>query len=224
MSTGNPESESSESQKVSSSFKAHRNMVWDRFLRKIGTRYGGCRFGNYELSRDAQAAQRQILAIDALRAFCEQIHEKTAEGAGLMLLGTCGTGKDHLMVSAAYEAVSRGMEVVAIYGSTLYTDIGSTIGSEATQKIDDVVKRLAEPQILAISDLRPSSGNLNSYQKDSLYQIITERYKHMKPTWMTANATGKEQLEQCLTAPVVSRLAHGALTIKCEWPDWRLQK
>lgn len=204
--------------------RALKNKRWLEILKQVGDRHKDCRLTNYLLNSDPDYAQRQTEALGRLSAYCGDIPSLLKTGNGLIIYGPCGTGKDHLVVGAIYRAIDAGVDAMFVNGVRLARKISETIGADAKTDLVDVVKKYAAPDILAISDILLPSGNLSGYHKDALYQIINERYKNLKPTWLTANAHNKEQMDAALSPQVVSRLAHGALTINCEWPDWRLQK
>lgn len=206
------------------SSRALKNKRWIEIVKQAGTRYSDCRIENFQLDGDREIAQRQRAVLEPLARYTGDIPSVMQSGMGLLLYGPCGTGKDHLMIGAIHKAIDAGIDVLYVYGVQLLNEISSTIGENAKSDLRDIVRKYVQPEILAISDIRPPSGNLSGFHKDCLYQIATQRYKNRKPTWMTVNARNKEQVDTSLSPQVVSRFAHAALTLNCEWPDWRLKK
>src|SRR5262245_15360443 len=83
---------------------------------------------------------------------------------------------------------------------------------------------LSRPQILAISDPVPPAGELKAWRVECLYRLIDRRYRQLKSTWMTINATSPEDAEQNLSSPVWDRLQELAVLVPCFWPSYRERK
>ena len=97
------------------------------------------------------------------------------------------------------------------------------------QTEDTVVSRLTRVPILVISDIclllvpgsDRSKGVITDYVAGCLLRVIDERYRNMKPTWVTANVTGGTELADRLAAAIADRLKDQVLCIACNWPSYR---
>jgi DNA replication protein DnaC len=157
--------------------------------------------------------------VDSLKQYGENLTTHVEEGEGLVLFGKQGTGKDHLMAGMLFHAARIGFTVRLVNGMDMYRGVSETWGTDA--KESDRLKELTGPDILAISDPLPPTGKLQDYQTNFLYSVIDQRYRKMKPTWVTANFfSGKDAAER-LSSQVADRMKDGALTLYCNWPSYR---
>ena len=192
----------------------HRQRDWNELVLKRGLRYKQCRFDNYESKVGAQSD-----AVEKLKAFCVELVENTAQGKGVMLFGPKGTGKDHLMMAAAWNAVARYLKVEWVNGADMRGDVRDSTKSDDTER--EYAAKLARPQILWMSDPLPVTGPLTDAQQDRLFRILDARYSNLKPTWVTLNVSGKDELEQRIGPQSADRLRDGAIALFCNWPSFR---
>jgi hypothetical protein len=65
-------------------------------------------------------------------------------------------------------------------------------------------------------------GNiLGIHPKSVRRSLIDDRYNDCKPTLVTMNVADGKEADTKLGSPILDRLRHGAITIKCEWPSYR---
>jgi DNA replication protein DnaC len=82
-----------------------REAAAQAFLRTVGARYQSCTLQNFVCS---SPSQRQAVA--ALEVYASDIVERLASGQNILLFGSCGTGKDHLLASLARAVLLEGGE------------------------------------------------------------------------------------------------------------------
>lgn len=187
---------------------------WARLVADRGQRYEKCTLANF-----AASTPNQKSAIDKLQAFAGSIKSAVSDGRGVILFGSKGTGKDHLMMGLARAAVENFVKVHWVNGADMRGDVrDSTKGDEMER---DYVARLLRPQVLWMSDPLPVSGALTDAQQDRLFRVLDARYSRMKPTWVTVNVSNREELEQRLGAQNADRLRDGSLAVFCDWPSYR---
>lgn len=192
---------------------------WDALRRKIGKRYADCRISNFQLSDDRDTRARQEATTAALRAYGTEIEENVKAGRGIVLDGQPGTGKDHLLVGLMFRAVSVGLTVEWRNGMDLFGSLRDAItnGTEERRILDE----LTHPDVLVLSDPVPPWGPLTQYQASFLFRVVDERYRSLRPTWVTTNSPGGDDANDRLGPQVVDRLRHGALCLGCSWPSYR---
>jgi DNA replication protein DnaC len=192
-----------------------RCQKWDAFKGKIGKRYADCRFENFESdpARDS--------AVSTLRAFAGSFKSHLDQGSGVLLLGPRGTGKDHLAVAAVHEAIkASNVHADWVDGQSLFSEMRDRISNEETE--GRRIRELVSPAILLISDPVPQDGKLSDYQQSILWQIIDGRYRQMRSTWVTANATSESELSSKMGAQIVDRIVGGATVILTTgWKSFR---
>lgn len=185
------------------------------FLAAVGPRYKACTFDTYQATIPAQKA-----ALDAVRAYVVNIRQHMETGANLLLHGPVGTGKDHMLVSAAREVIAAGIAVHWINGRDAFGEFRDAMDSgEVTEA--GLVKKLVTAPVLAISDPLPPSGALTQFQADILGRVVDGRYRAMRPTWATLNVIDREEGDARLGAQILDRLRHGSVRVLCNWASFR---
>ena len=180
-----------------------------------GRRYAGCSLGSFKAdsvgARAAVASLRQ-LAADMPR----RLHD--GEG-GLLLYGPAGVGKDHLLFAMMRSAiVDHGFAVAWWDGLRLLAEVKSAI---ADGGVETMLSSLVRVPVLGLSDPVPPRDTLTTYEMAVIRDLFERRYSHAAATWVTTNIEETGEANRLLSAPVMSRLRHGALQIHCDWSDYR---
>lgn len=181
-----------------------------------GERYAGCTLESYRTSSSEQQA-----VVAALSEFSEGIGRAARNGeGGLILYGPRGTGKDHLMFALMSHAIRHAdLTVKWVNGMDLLGDIRDRI--QTGEQESALIRSLANPDILAISDPLPPFGSLTEFQATMLFRVIDARYSRRKPLWVTVNVANRAEFEERMGAQLVDRLIDGALVVFCNWPSYR---
>lgn len=158
--------------------------------------------------------------LDALEAYLSNLSENVAAGNGLFLIGPPGTGKDHLAVAVAREAVIRlAISARWLDASSFRSELRDAIKSSKDEK--RIVGPYLSAGVLVLSDpVAPGSG-LTNYQADALFRLIDGRYRQCRPTFVTSNFSSETEAAELLGSQVVDRLSHGGLRLKCSWNSFR---
>lgn len=195
-----------------------RNRTWDELIRQAGERYRNASFQNYDVTHEGQ---REV--VTALAEYASNIEKEILAGHGVVLFGPSGTGKDHLVIALAREAVKADVLSFQWAG-------GQKLFSEARDLMDSYkseawfVQQYVRPQVLILSDPTSVKGNLTDYQAGLLYQIIDGRYRACRATWVTMNVAKGEEAEERLGVAIVDRLRHDSVTPFCKWPSYRASR
>jgi DNA replication protein DnaC len=200
--------------------RAERDGMFASYLASRGDRYKACRLASYEIYHDAQTP-----VVETLRAYATDMENNAADGRGIFLHGSSGTGKDHLLSAMARVAILRhGIGVEWISGQQLFGEIREAMDDESKASEASIIKRLTSPSVLILSDPAPTFGNVSSHQGNVLYRIIDERYNRRKATWVSINVSNRKEAEEKLGGPIVDRMAHDAVVLPCQWPSYRMRK
>lgn len=199
-------------------------MIEDRFAAMVGPRYAGCRLKNYRVAvQPPTIAARQRAALDAVTEIAHNIREVVAAGTNLLIVGTMGTGKDHLISALIRAAMFSGMSVRRTDGVSLAGHCRDGI-DERRREVDQLAAWVS-PDLLVISD--PDGERESKFYLDWLFRIVDGRYRAAKPTWVTCNAKAANgdvdsiDLSPLIGARTWDRLRHGATMVYCEWPSYR---
>jgi DNA replication protein DnaC len=191
-----------------------RQEALDAFLRSRGVRYANATLDSFEA---VDARQRAVVQV--LRKYAADLPAQVEAGRGVFLLGPIGTGKDHLQVAIAREAILQGITPKWCNVQRLFAEARDLMDSHDSE--DDFVDRLMHPRILILSDVAPPFGNLTSWQAALLYRVVDGRYNHRLTTWTNANIANETEGAERIGAATIDRLADGALVCRCDWPSFR---
>lgn len=157
--------------------------------------------------------------IARLTTLADGIGQFVKSASGLILHGTVGTGKDHLLAAMLYQAAMIPASCRWINGQELFGAFRDRI--DTGQRDEDHFRELERPQVLGISDPVPPVGSPGEWDLRNLYRLLDRRYRAMKSTWVSVNATTPEEADDKLSAPVFDRLRDGAEILACAWPSYR---
>lgn len=186
-----------------------------RELKTDAGRFFDCTFDNYIAN---SASQKRV--VKRLSGCSERIDEFVRTGAGLVLWGKIGTGKDHLACALLRSAASACYSARWVEGVSLYEMANRSWGDGNRE---NMLKQFIYPDCLVISDpvfLR----NWSPAKSETLAKVVRGRYDKGKPTWITANAKDLSQLREMCVPDVYDRLTERAVIEHCDWESYRQTK
>ena|GEM_PF-1197501 len=200
---------------------ADRRRAYIGLMKQLGVRYRRCDFEGYRVyEREAEGRPSQAAVVEAVAGIANNMHQRLALGGGVLLYGRPGTGKDHLLVALAYSAILQwGFTLEWINGADLYQQARQLIGTKEPEEA--FLLRYSQKQILFISDPIPPKGDVTEYSVGVLQRILDRRYRDCLSTWSTLNVHGGLEAEERLASPLISRLRHNSVCLRCEWEDFR---
>jgi DNA replication protein DnaC len=180
----------------------------------------GQRFVNAALENYLATTPEQIKVIAAIKDYVNFIRDRVASGGGIVLFGSAGTGKTHLLVAVAKAAIQSDLTVAWRNGQDLFGAFRSAIDGGKDSETG-IIRELIEPDVLVLDDILPPSGRLTEYQASNLYRIVETRYRTERPTLVSMNVGSGEEAELGMGSQIVDRLRDGSLTLFCNWPSYR---
>jgi DNA replication protein DnaC len=184
----------------------------------LGARYSPDRVSLKTYRCDCDA-QRNVMEL--IRGLAARLPEVIANGENLVLYGSVGTGKDHLLAALLYTAAWKGHSARWVDGREFFASIRDTMDSQ--QPESPILQRWTAPAVLGISDPIAPGAVLSAWNLEQLARLIDRRYRARRPTWLTANAKDEVGLKAALSMPVYDRLRHDAHVIHCYWRSYRGQ-
>jgi DNA replication protein DnaC len=205
-----------DSETIRQQAEAVRRPYLDRLLAAVGERYSSATFDNYEIKHGTD----QRLVVDRLLRYADELPARVSAGQSIVLFGSTGAGKDHLLVAMARVSIMRfGRNVVWRNGSSLNREFRVAMRSGGE---DSLVAALVAPSVLYLSDPGGLSGErLTEFSAASLFAVIDGRYRAGRSTWVSVNVCTPRDAETKLTPPIADRLRDGSLQLWCDWPSWR---
>lgn len=194
--------------------RLRRQQALEEFVRIRGRLHASCTLENFDTKTEGQRVVR-----DALAAYRDNLDAEVECGAGIVLFGASGTGKDHLLTALAIYAIQRGHDVAWCNGMDLYGEIRDRIHNDEAEA--SWVARMTRPAVLYISDPLPPIGDLTPFQAQMLQRILDRRTRMRRPVWVSLNVTSSGEADRRMGASLVDRLKPGSIAAYCNWPSYR---
>ncbi|MFH0899050.1 MAG: AFG1/ZapE family ATPase [Pseudomonadota bacterium] len=139
------------------------------------------------------------------------------KGVGLLIHGTVGTGKTHLVAAFIYSLLER-----VSYSDVLFVtmpDLLDRIRTSYNAPIrDDVLERALSVPVLVLDDL--GKEKITDWVLEKVYQIVNRRYNYQLTTICTTNKA-PSQLARHLNDAIASRLMEMCRVVKLSGEDRR---
>lgn len=196
--------------------RRHRQERLGRLIEDRGIRYANCTLANFEVETEPQHK-----AMAMVREYDANMLANIEDGRGLLLVGSCGTGKDHLLMALARRAIlHRGVySICVVSGASLERTFRGQI-QEHNMDAKERFRNWLSCDVLWLSDPAPA-GLASAYQQTCLHELIDTRYNRRLANWVSVNATGRQQMEATLGARIVDRLRDRAVVVQMVWPSYR---
>lgn len=188
----------------------------------IKKRFQQRRFDNFVA--DTPARQR---AYNVAKAYADTFDKHRADGTGLYIEGTNGTGKTHLAAAIAMQLITvLHIPVICKTASDLLLDIKAAFDKEGVSEAH-VLEIYKTVDLLIIDDL--GKEQCTDWSISTLYSIVNDRYEEMRPTIITTNYNS-DNLVRTLTPKgydnlkviaIISRLREVSQVMTMAWEDYR---
>jgi DNA replication protein DnaC len=156
-----------------------------RHLRdRVPRRYSNLSWDRHPLSQLA----RDPLTADAVRQvrrFCADIGANLGAGRGLWLMGQTGTGKTTLGYMVAASASRARHSVLSFNAVSLLNRIRDTFDPDSRERRGEVIRTLAEVELLHVEDLRVVRPT--EWVLEQLYLIVNMRYEEGRSIVFTSD-------------------------------------
>ncbi len=165
-------------------------------------------------NKKAESHVRQI------REYAELVCTDDHQGRCLILLGTVGTGKTHLVCSAIQEVIRETGNPCTYWSfSELVMRVKATFSKNSESSEADVYKEFAKGRLAVIDEV--GVQNFTDFEKTVAYEAINARYMAKRPTILATNLEAPD-LPECIGERAIDRLREGGgRALDFDWKSYR---
>lgn len=155
-----------------------------RLRERVPRRYMDLSWERHPLT---QLAQDPLNAgsVRIVKRFCTDIRRNLDEGRGLWLMGHTGTGKTTLGFMVAATATHAQRSVLSFNAVALLNRVRATFNPDSRESTEQVIRTLAEVELLHIEDLRVVRPT--EWVLEQLYLIVNARYEERRSIVFTSD-------------------------------------
>jgi DNA replication protein DnaC len=129
-------------------------------------------------------------SVRKVRHFCRDIESKLVRGEGLWIMGHTGTGKTTLGYMVAATAAHAERSVLSFNAVALLNRLRATFDADNRESTDEIIRALAEVDLLHIEDLRVVRPT--EWVLEQLYLIVNARYEEQRSIVFTSDIDSDE--------------------------------
>ena len=173
----------------------------------ISQRFKNRRFDTFKVTKENKKA------FETAKKYADKY--PIENGKGLLITGTCGTGKTHLAVAILHAILDSGCPGLFCTVPDLLTEIRKSYKEDYDSK---KIKNVMNARLLILDDL--GAEKTTDWVQEQLYLIINHRYEYELSTIITSNLD-IGQLAQKIGERSASRLLEMCYGIKLNGEDYR---
>jgi DNA replication protein DnaC len=198
--------------------RAHAERV-ARWQRKIGEAGIPERFRDRRLATYVAKLPKQQHALDFAKAYAADFDKICTTGRSALFIGRPGTGKTHLAVGIGLDVMERGASVLFTTVMRAVRRVKDTWGRDSRETESEAIAALVFPDLLILDEVGVQYGS--DTEKLLLFDILSERYDHRRPTILMSNLP-IDEVSAYLGERVFDRLREdGGEFISFTWDSYR---
>ena len=187
----------------------------------LGERYKNVTFGKTDMDNPDFAK-----VADRARNYCAAAGKVLAQGVGIYLYGSKGTGKTHLTACIANELMSNYYSVLYTNFAEISKSIRATYGNRGETE-QAFIDKLATIDFLFIDDFGTESVSRDGddlWLQEKIFEVVNKRYNANKPIIFTSNYSLAEMVKnRGLADKTVDRISEMCEIIKLDGKSYRLK-
>ncbi|MFM2477391.1 ATP-binding protein [Celerinatantimonas sp. MCCC 1A17872] len=189
----------------------------------IKKNYAQCSLDNFRtdfMGYDASARQGQQKNVQAARQWLALY--RRGQAGGFVMLGTPGTGKNHLASALGNAILAQGGSVLIATVSELMIRIKDTYRNDSQLTEAKIIKWLSHVDLLVLDEVGIQNRSVN--ENVLINEVINQRSMRNKPTGVLSNLD-QNGLVEVLGARAVDRILEGnSMWLSFNWPSFRQMK
>ncbi|MFT2721679.1 ATP-binding protein [Deinococcus sp. A31D244] len=156
-----------------------------------------------------------------LQRLALRIQDVRTKGYNAILAGLPGRGKSLGATLVLRSAIEAGYSARMLTAAQITQMALKTYRRDSTESLEDLLRRLALPDFLAIDDLGAAETQSRGTEIAVFTQLIDQRVKDKKPTIITANLDASEDFEKALGFRAFERIRYKCAPIAFDGPNYR---
>lgn len=170
---------------------------------------------NWQAEGDGQVALLRVA-----KAFVTNFRKARESGASLVLSGTPGTGKSHLLCAIAKAVAQQGFRARYLTAADLIAEVRETWGNRGGRSEREALAALRSLDLLLVDEIAATVGSADELR--ILSQVVCARYDDVLPMVMATNME-PGGLRDALGDRAFSRVLGKARVEVMDWADHRLR-
>jgi DNA replication protein DnaC len=196
----------------------------------IPEKYRAATFANFSPTRKNKVGEdERIESLDSklkkAKRYSQYVNEGNHRGSNLILVGLSGTGKTHIAMAIAHEAIKNRKTVKYVTAEDIMLSIRATYSNKSNKTELEAIHDFASPDLLIIDEIdklkNPETHDANNELKQ-VFTIVNKRYSNEKPIVLIGNVP-TEQLRNRLGEPTWERLKERSNKLVFTESSYRVQ-
>lgn len=154
----------------------------------------------------------------SLGEYVRRLREEPRQWLPLVLCGTKGTGKTHMLCAAINNLVRSGVSCHYTTMHTMLSEIKKAYSTDGISEQDMIWRYVGNFDLLVIDEVDVMRATDNDLSL--IFYVINGRYNELRSVAVCSNQE-PEKLDAFLSERVAERIRESAVTLRCDWPSYR---
>jgi DNA replication protein DnaC len=196
---------------------------WDKRSRNISMNFVESslppRFQHKTLDKYQFVSDGSRRALSTCEKYAINFKGRLESGGGLIMCGQAGTGKTHLAAGIINKINAKRFTSAFMSVLSATRHVKATYSKDNRLTEAEAISHFIGPDLLVLDEVGVQFGS--EAEKIILFEIINQRYQHVKPTILISNLTLKE-LSEYIGERVVDRMYEGGgAVLSFDWDSYR---
>lgn len=156
----------------------------------------------------------------AIDGYAAALSEHIENGTGLVLLGSPGLGKSHLLIALVGDAIAGGWFARYAVWPDVVSEVKAGFNLPRDEQRRDLIRELKHAPLLALDELA-LKANASEFEHSLLFDLLDHRYREQLPTLVASNAT-PESFPGAVGERIADRLTECGITLVLTGTSQRL--
>jgi DNA replication protein DnaC len=179
------------------------------------------RFQTRTLDSFTPTCDAAIKAHKAAKSYAQNFDEHCKNGQGLNFIGDVGTGKTHLAVGIALEAIKQGYTPLFISVFSAIRHIKDAWRRDSDISESEALNDLIAPDLLILDEIGVQFSS--DTERLIIFDVLNRRYEDLRPTIIISNLM-MDEISKVIGERVVDRLRECNKAYWFNWESYRARR